>query len=303
MRGGLSAAAVVGLLGTCAWLGGTESGGRARESIRQELRDQVYGEGEMVPEVRRDERKPGAHRPRLRTVGEDVPEALRVVFVGNSHSSHNAMTVEIAELARAAGQRPLYGALLLRNGARFQDHLQRGRVTEVLAQARWDVLVLQEQQQWASFNASQRAREMIAPARVFDLAAEGAGARTVVMATWARRDGDLHNRPDDSFAAMHARLMVGYRELRDELGATLAPVAVAWKRAHEQRPELPLWADDGMHPAPGGSYLAACVLYQVLYGKPALGIPYAGGLEATDAQFLQSVAASVHAAADAPLEP
>jgi len=288
MRGVLGGVLLACLLATAAWLWGSERGGRVREEAKHRLEGVVYGEAEILPAIERLTRAQGSG-----TLGEDSPEALRVVFVGNSHTRLNGTPGMVAELARAAGQRPLYASLVLRDGATFRDHLAGGHVTEVLAEGHWDALVLQEQQQWASFGAEQRAREMNAPARVFDLAAKGAGARTVVMMTWARRDGDRHNRPDDSFEAMHERLLVGYRDLARELDAGVAPVAVAWKRVLTERPSLPLWAPDGYHPSPAGSYLAACVLYQALYGKPALAIPFAGGLPAADASFLQGVAASV----------
>jgi hypothetical protein len=38
-------------------------------------------------------------------------------------------------------------------------------------------------------------------------------------------------------------------------------------------PSLSLYHEDGSHPAPAGSYLAACVFYAVLLDKSPIGLP------------------------------
>ena len=91
---------------------------------------------------------------------------------------------------------------------------------------------------------------------------------------------------------MHERTVHGHTECARTIGAKLAPAAIAWKRAYEQRPDLVLWSPDGYHPALAGSYLAACVLYRVLYDKSPAGSSFTAGLPPEDAAYLQSVAAS-----------
>ena len=41
-------------------------------------------------------------------------------------------------------------------------------------------------------------------------------------------------------------------------------------------PSAELYIDDGSHPTPIGTYLAANVFYRVLYGKPVTGLPAVG---------------------------
>jgi len=68
-------------------------------------------------------------------------------------------------------------------------------------------------------------------------------------------------------------------------------VGLAWQRAVGQRPGIALWDSDGSHPAPAGSYLAACVFYATLFGESPAGLNYHADLSPDEAQFLQAVAA------------
>jgi hypothetical protein len=224
-----------------------------------------------------------------------APDALRVLFVGNSHTFVNEMPKLIAALARAGGQRPLHFQMIARGGARLSEHAAEGHAQRVIAEGGWHAVVLQEQQQWPSFGEEQRKREMHAPARVLSLSAQAIGAKPTVMMVWARREGDPSNVAGDTFEGMHARSVLGHRELASDLGAQLAPVALAWKRALDARPELQLWQPDGSHPSLAGSYLGACVMYRSLYGASPSGLRFTAGLPERDAAFLQELAATTRA--------
>jgi hypothetical protein len=221
-----------------------------------------------------------------------APDALRVLFVGNSHTFVNDMPAMIAALANAGGQRPLRARVIVRSGARLQEHANEGLVNTALSDGGWHALVLQEQQQQPTVSRERREREMIAPTRIMSMNAQAIGARVIVQMVWARRDGDVPNVPRDTFAAMHERTVTGHRELAHELGAELAPTAIAWKRALQARPDLALWQPDGMHASVAGTYLGACVLYQTLYRSSAKGLRFTAGLPARDAAFLQEIAAT-----------
>jgi hypothetical protein len=218
---------------------------------------------------------------------------LRVLFIGNSHTYYNDLPGMIAQLAAAAKvERPLLFAMEAAGGATLAQHLAGTRVRAQLGQGHWDYVVLQEQQQVPSFtfNRAQLEREFYAPARTLDVLARASGAKTVLYMTWAKRAGDPDNVRDDSYDKMQERVRESYAQLARELDDTVAPVGVAWRWALQKRPELPLWAADGSHASLHGSYLAACVLYSVLYAHSALDNPYTAGLPRADADLLQRAA-------------
>ena len=68
-------------------------------------------------------------------------------------------------------------------------------------------------------------------------------------------------------------LTEAYGHVAAELDAKLAPVGLAWERAHQSDPELNLYHPDGRHANPAGAYLTACVFYAVLLGSSPEGLP------------------------------
>jgi hypothetical protein len=91
---------------------------------------------------------------------------------------------------------------------------------------------------------------------------------------------------------MQTRLNTAYASLAQNIGATLAPVGVAWERAHDMAPKLQL-LDGTQHPSPTGTYLAAAVLFETVFKTSAVGSTYYGGLPQTTAQTLQRIADEV----------
>jgi len=84
-----------------------------------------------------------------------------------------------------------------------------------------------------------------------------------------------------------------YIPVGNELNSLVIPVGLAFERAYEQRPEIVLHKTfDGTHPSLLGTYLAACVVYQSIYGKSVIGISYDyfGAIGQEDAKFLRGIA-------------
>ena len=72
--------------------------------------------------------------------------------------------------------------------------------------------------------------------------------------------------------------------------------ALAFEEAYRRRPGVVLHTDfDGSHPDTLGTFLAACVTYSSVYGKPCKGnaYQYYGRLKAEDIAFAQEVADDV----------
>lgn len=224
---------------------------------------------------------------------EQPANALRVLFVGNSHTFLNDVPQLVARLAEAAKvERPLAFVMQARGGETLAGHLAGSAVRQRLAQQAWDFVVLQEQQQRPTFtwNPEQIEREFYEPVRTLDVLIRAAGARTILTMTAARREGDPANRPGDSYEAMQERSREAHMTVARQISARVAPVGLAWRALHRQRPELPLWVADGSHASMHGSYLAACVLFATLYEHSPVGNPYTAGLSSTDAVVLQEAA-------------
>ena len=119
------------------------------------------------------------------------------------------------------------------------------------------------------------------------------GGQPYVYMTWAR-EWDPY---------MQKTITEKYTALAEKINARIVPVGPAWQRSRELRPSLNLYDEDGSHPNPTGTYLAACVFYGVLTNQSPVGLPhrlvskdkdgeklYLNFLTKEDAIFLQKVA-------------
>lgn len=84
-----------------------------------------------------------------------------------------------------------------------------------------------------------------------------------------------------------------YVAVGNDLKVLVIPVGLAFERAYRERPEVMLHETfDGTHPNMLGTYLAACVVYQSIYGQSVAGIDYDyfGEVDRASAKFLQRIA-------------
>lgn len=214
---------------------------------------------------------------------------LRVLFIGNSLTAVNDLPAMIARLAKAAGeQRAFEPRSKTVGGAGLKDHLAAGYVPPLLSEAAWDAVVLQDQGQTPALPPADREVLFFAPLRQLDAMIRSAGSHIVLYETFGRREGGFKG---DEYAAMQRRLDDGYNRAAIELKAELVPVGAVWERALHTQPNLQLWADDGLHPTPAGTYLAACAFYTHFYRHSPAGNPYRAELNDADALAIQKLAA------------
>jgi hypothetical protein len=193
-------------------------------------------------------------------------ERLRVAFVGNSFiwfalgagpsDVVNDVPGLVEALAAARHRKVMALVVVTRGGATLEDHAKRRDLPLALEGKRADVVVLQEQ--------SERPLRDVAAMRAgaLALAAQARGARLILVETWPRAEA-----PEDL-----PGLEAATRETARAIGAEVAPVGHAFDAVRRARPDVPLYAGDRRHPSALGAYLAACVLYAVLYRAEPAGV-------------------------------
>ena len=212
------------------------------------------------------------------------PTRLNVLFIGNSFTARNDVPGMVARLAAGNGLH-LEHRLISRGGASLRMHWNRPETAQVIGRGLdgqpWDYVVLQEQSTLPVKNAA-RMHENV---RDIDAAIRAAGSRTVLYMTWARRNMPA---PQTQRAITEA-----YASIGRELGAAVVPAGVAWERVLA-RPEPPALHDkDQSHPTLAGSYLAACVIFGVLFGRSPVGGWTPEALIPAESRMLQQAAAGV----------
>lgn len=232
--------------------------------------------------------------------GADVMEAsspsasMRVLFVGNSYTYVNDLPAMLTTIAlRSRPSIAIAATSATVGGATLQLHWDSTGARTRLEERGWDAVVLQGQ----SVEPLWQPAVFGTYADRFGALARDVGARPLWFATWARRaDSDVYVEPwsGGTFDAMTERLESGYAMAQTRNGGALVRVGEAWRRALAARPSLALHDGDGSHPTVAGTYLAACVFYEVIArGELTTDRDFAAGLSEDDAAALRSVAVDV----------
>ncbi|MBL0024808.1 MAG: hypothetical protein IPO98_07205 [Saprospiraceae bacterium] len=163
---------------------------------------------------------------------------------------------------------------------------------EIIEKNNYDIVILQD----FSLQAIEKPDSLLYYGKLFGELIRKEGAKVYLYMTWARK-----NNPTTQKEIANV-----YLKLANEIDAIIVPVGLAWERARNIQPEIELFDEDGSHPSPMGTYLTACVFYEILTGKSSVGL--SNRITATDlngeklflnirsdtnANFLQNVAHDV----------
>ena len=198
---------------------------------------------------------------------------MNILFIGNTYTNFFDLPSLFASLCRAnghdvrvdsetAGGRRLHECL-----TEFYSDLNVGdplgkRISELLEEVEYDVLILQEQSCLPYHNP-----ELFFAGAVGLSSIIGAW-RTILYATWGRMDGseDL-----DYFGwtreSMTKGLYDAYCRAAALVHGEVSPVGLCFAKAVETIPEIDLYDPDKSHPSYAGSCVAALCHYKTVFGE------------------------------------
>lgn len=221
-----------------------------------------------------------------------------VLFIGNSYIYTNNVP-EILEFICLANNDTLYRDQNTPGGYTLEAHSTNGITTSLINSQPWDIVILQEQSQRPAFPQSQVETDVYPYATDLynKIKAHNSCTEVMFMMTWGYKNGDASNcafyPPICTYSGMQDGIRTSYLRMALDNNANVAPVGAAWKVVRDSFPNIDLYSPDESHPSLSGSYLEACVLYASIFHKSPVGNTYTAGLNATDAEVLQSIAAIV----------
>jgi hypothetical protein len=186
-----------------------------------------------------------------------------VLFIGNSLTFYNSLPAMVEFFFRSQ-RLPTVFDMHAVGAALLADHADNPAVAQKIASRRWTYVVLQDQSQMPAIQPDATVKD---GKRLCDMATK-AGAMPVFYLTWGYKAG----KQGGMDTKMQLGLDRGYGQAAAG-GALIVPVGPAWQAALARNPKLPLYVEDGIHPSPEGSYLAACVFYAVLAQRSPVGLP------------------------------
>ncbi len=221
-----------------------------------------------------------------------IAGSASVLFVGNSLIYTNDLPTVFKKFAAESSLHvDVDVESITPGGATFYDHWKRGLALAKLRERHPTFLILQGQ----SVEPLSASQNFFYYARLFKSEADQIGTKTVLFSTWARPAGEAYYKEPASGGSpveMQARLNSAYASLAHNIGATLAPIGIAFEQAQHDAPTIAL-LDGTQHPSPAGTYLAAAVLFRTVFNSTAVGSTYYGGLSPSTAHTLQRIADAV----------
>ena len=179
------------------------------------------------------------------------PEAVRILFVGNSYLYTNDMPARVRQLAKQRGMM-LKTQLRAEPNYALLDHLRVKTFEALLAQP-WDWVVLQQ----GPSSLPESRDELIASAAAIAARLRNKPTRIALLAAW----------PAERDAASSPAAEANYRLAAATIGACVLPVAAAWRLASEGGQLPALYRTDRLHPNRSGTRLAAMIVVHGLLGE------------------------------------
>jgi len=214
----------------------------------------------------------------------------RVLFVGNSLTASWDVPGIVAAISRAAGDAPpLEVTTVARGGFGLEDHWRDREALARIREGRWRWVVLQQGP--SALPASRRS--LVGWARRFDAEIRAVGARPALYAVW----------PSEAREVDFPRVGESYRIAAERVDGLLLPAGEAWRAAWRIDPSLELRGEDGFHPTPLGSFLAAATIWAVLTAGDPARIPAEVDLEWGRFRLPEEVVATVRGAVTEALAP
>lgn len=218
-----------------------------------------------------------------------------VLFLGNSYTSVNNLPQLIQKIAEANGDTLIFDANTP-GGQTLQQHTNNATSIEKINAQKWDIVVIQAQSQEPSFPPQQVASQTTPYALKLDsiVKANNPCTTTAFYETWGRKNGDPNNcqfyPPLCTYEGMQDRLKESYKLFADNCESIVVPAGEAWRQVIQTNTAINLYQADESHPSMEGSYLVACVFYEVLFSKSAVGTSFVSNLNSEVALFLQQTA-------------
>jgi hypothetical protein len=186
--------------------------------------------------------------------------APKVLFIGNSLTFQNMLPAVFETLVEAGLHKKATIWQVTFPGYDLEGQWKRRVALEAIERgAPWDMVVLQGQ----SAEVFHDRKALFEYAARFDAKIHSARAKTILFETWA----------DKGQRGEQQQISKAYHQLASQLSASVIPIGDCWFSVQDEDPKLELYAADGHHPRPAGTYLTACEFYSYLFGKDPHGLP------------------------------
>ena len=182
-----------------------------------------------------------------------------VLFVGNSLTYTNDLPATLAAIAESAGD-TIRVATEAGPSLALVDHLA-GATSAVsrIAQGGWEYVILQQGPTPAGICRD----SLVLWTKLFDPRIRAVGGKPALLMVW----------PIAGVGPPFDDVRISFQMAADAVNGTFLPAGEAWRAALRADPAMALYAGDGFHPSPIGTFLAALEIYERITGHDPRTLP------------------------------
>jgi len=183
---------------------------------------------------------------------------ISLLFMGNSHTSKNDLTLMVADMVRAGKPGKTVASVEAPGWMFLDERLHDQPSLNLLRSQQWSFVILQAQKYSESGQfqySTEEAKEWVRMSREQH-------AVPIMFPEWPRRGIDETQRIFD----LHV-------SIAQAEPACVPPIPQAFDIALARHPTLVLHDSDGNHSAPAGAFLAALILYATITGLSPADLP------------------------------
>ncbi|MBL7726504.1 MAG: hypothetical protein JNM68_02410 [Dinghuibacter sp.] len=186
---------------------------------------------------------------------EATGKQVNILFVGNSLTYYNQLPEMIKELSLQDSVTVTYTAHCYPDYA-LDDHWKDGKIQKEIKSGKYQFVVAQQ-----GPSALPESQQMLLDAvKKLSRLCKKNNTRLALYMVWPARQ-HLFNLD---------KVIESYTRAATETGSLICAAGTAWKNAWAEQPETALYGNDGFHPSPQGSLLAALTIYGTLLEKKEL---------------------------------
>jgi hypothetical protein len=190
---------------------------------------------------------------------EIMENAIKVLFIGNSHTYFNDMAYMLKYFSIQDTEIPAIDPVMLAHPYKtLGEHKTEPEIRFNILFGGYDYIVLQQ-----GAHPFLGEEVLIKDASAINEFIKETNSKAILYMTWA----------ENAHPEKQPVMTEAYYKLAEKIDALVAPVGLAFGKVKSTAPQIELFDEDGGHASVAGSYLAAILFYCVIYKKSPLGLP------------------------------
>lgn len=225
---------------------------------------------------------------------EPTPNAMSVLFIGNSYTHMNKMP-EMFEQIALSKKMKIEVTMDAKSNHTFKMHSERPELYQSIKSKKWDYVVIQGFSRELMYDYTQIDTASIPYFNkiVDSIYANNPCTNILLYMTWGYKEGSALMPETDSYLKMSERIANGYKYLSNIYDFPIVPVGDVYKYVREKYPDINLYQEDNQHPMPVASYLVASSFYSAIFKSAPTDSYVPKAVKPEEAKLMQNAAFTI----------